>query len=571
MLFFLMPPRFSSLTILSIALALLACDQKPVDLAPETPTGQWRNVLAIPGDTPTVFSVWALSPTDVWVGTSAGVERFDGTSWSRSTDQITYAHDVWASSPSDVYVATGDRVWHHDGVGWTETPVAGQLVTGTGSSDVYATDINRVVHFTGAEWDTILAGNRFHHFISALPGPDCLVAGYDSLMRWDGNSWTSLPDPGYVEDVWRANATSWFAVGYQVIWHWDGGAWSESFTIDNTYLSAAWGSGAEDVFVSGSNGTILHYDGVDWNAVPALTRAGLIGLGGSSSSDVYATGHGGHVLRWNGASWASIHTIGPDCCLEAMWAVSSTHAFFGSSDGSVFEYQNGVWSESVVSDDCVPYCVGVYDLAGTAVENLFASLGSRVARYDGSNWSVFPDSLAGSVADMWALPSGHVFTAGNGGLVFDGATWTSTYDGEQYSQAVWAASPNCAYVVGNVVLRYDGSTWKVVHPFYGIDVWGTGCDDVYVADLDGVVHFNGARWKRVEPYRFTIFSLIGNDRDGLIAVGTDGRTFQFDGAVWRVEETGIRLRDLGVRPDGAITGLAQRRDWHGVVSWDGSR
>ncbi len=551
---------------------MAACDQKPVDLAPETPTGQWREVLTLPRSTTAIYSVWAFNPTDVWIATSEGLERFDGVAWSRPTDQIAFALDLWASGPSDMYIATDDRIWHHDGVGWTETQAAGHLVTGTGPSDVYAADVFRVFHFNGAEWDTILTNNAYQHFISALPGLDCVVESIDSLLRWDGTSWTSLPDPGYVEDVWRASADSWFAVGYQHVWHWDSGVWSESFAIDNAYLATVWGNGEQDVFASGSDGLILHYDGVDWQPVPALTRSGLIGLGGSSGSDVYVTGHGGHVLRWDGMTWASIHSIGPDWRLRTMWAESATHAFFGSTNGTVFEYENGVWGESVFPDDCAPACAGVRDLAGTAVENLFASLGSSVARYDGSIWSVAADSLAGSVSEMWVLPSGHVFTAGSGSFIFDGTAWERSYVGERPMQAVWAAGPGCAYMVGDGVLRYDGNNWKVVNDaIIGFDVWGASCNDVYVANQQGILHFDGVHWKSIEPYPYPVLSLIGNDRDGVIAIGADGRTFQFDGAVWRVETTDMRFYDIGLQPDGTISGLAQRQDGDAAVSWKGSR
>src|SRR5207253_1288471 len=56
------------------------------------------------GTTNEIFSLWALSPTDIWAAGVNVLLHWDGTSWSTvSTPFTTSLFTVWASSPTDVW------------------------------------------------------------------------------------------------------------------------------------------------------------------------------------------------------------------------------------------------------------------------------------------------------------------------------------------------------------------------------------------------------------------------------------------------------------------------------------
>lgn len=53
----------------------------------------------------------------------------------------------------------------------------------------------------------------------------------------------------------------------------------------NQTLFDVWGSGSDDVFVSGFQGHILHYDGISWSGMTSGVTNHLNGIWGSSSDD----------------------------------------------------------------------------------------------------------------------------------------------------------------------------------------------------------------------------------------------------------------------------------------------
>jgi len=64
-----------------------------------------------------------------------------------------------------------------------------------------------------------------------------------------------------------------------------------------------WGSGPEDVFAVGAEGTILRYDGARWYGMSTPTRVELRAVWGTGPTDVYAVGETGTILRFDGARW----------------------------------------------------------------------------------------------------------------------------------------------------------------------------------------------------------------------------------------------------------------------------
>ncbi|MEM9492624.1 MAG: hypothetical protein AAGC55_25980, partial [Myxococcota bacterium] len=84
------------------------------------------------------------------------------------------------------------------------------------------------------------------------------------------------------------------------------GSWDVRELDGQPHLQDAWGSGCDDIFVVGNEGTIWHYDGQDWVAMTSGTERHLTGVAGSGPDDVYAVGFAGSILHYDGEQWSPV-------------------------------------------------------------------------------------------------------------------------------------------------------------------------------------------------------------------------------------------------------------------------
>jgi hypothetical protein len=174
------------------------------------------------------------------------------------------------------------------------------------------------LRFDGADWTTVDTG-ILHDlwWVHAFPdGPVFLSGGGASVLRMDDGVATRLPTPPFfgntVFGVWGATPDDMWAVGGFAgrdgfVWRWNGTAWSEvglpsdiprTDTGELPALFKVWGRDADDVWIVGSNGTILHWDGDALAVVPSGTDAVLFTVTGSRREVVIVGGRStGVVLR----------------------------------------------------------------------------------------------------------------------------------------------------------------------------------------------------------------------------------------------------------------------------------
>jgi hypothetical protein len=206
---------------------------------------------------------------------------------------------------------------------------------------------------------------------------------------------------------------------------------------DAGFLSAVWGSGADDVFVGGGQadaGEIYHYDGQDWSQMAIPATDALVWVFGFAADDVFAVGEGGGILHYDGTRWArqTSHTT------EDLW---------------------GVWGAA--PDD-------VWAVGGSAGEG---EEGVVILHYDGAGWSaVAPPQLdreASSLFKVWGAAADRVFAVGSNGLIveYDGIEWAQILVADVTDDiiALWGTDAANIVAVGGrqqgVILRYDGTGW----------------------------------------------------------------------------------------------------------------
>ncbi|HEV2458963.1 MAG TPA: hypothetical protein VGS80_11405 [Ktedonobacterales bacterium] len=223
-------------------------------------------------------------------------------------------------------------------------------------------------------------------------------------------------------------------------------------------LNGVSGASSIDVWAVGSatnqtytrSGLIEHWDGTQWSlslTLPGSTQVSqeLYGVAARYSNDAWAVGRGNGPLveHWNGANWSNMS-----------FPTSSASAV---GDDTIFGVaslaSNNVW---VVGGNAAASCAGVLPVL--------------IAHWDGSKWSVVPN----------------------------------TPEGELY--AIAAVSPNDIWAVGSPVMHWDGKSWSVVTSpstsgfLRGVaatasnDVWAVGSSYGAHGEVPVTAHWNGHSW-----------------------------------------------------------------------------
>lgn len=215
--------------------------------------------------------------------------------------------------------------------------------------------------------------------------PDDVWLAVDAgrMLHFDGTRWsTTALDPGVTrvtlwgfapDDLWAAGGTS--------VAHYDGSAWvlEDLSPAGVESISALWGTGAGDLWVSGDQSTVAHSDGTAWTRTIAGSTDN-VALWGTAADDVWVGGTF-DVARFDGAAWQAIDDVG-----------HGAHAIFG-----------------------------------TARDDVWVALDERVSHYDGAGWTdVELDGLAG-ISAMWGERSDDLWGVGDFGVVlhYDGEQWDS--------------------------------------------------------------------------------------------------------------------------------------------------
>ncbi len=314
--------------------------------------------------------------------------------------------------------------------------VAGHLIT------------NHVAKWDGSAWSALGSGLNGAVYALALDGAGNLYAGgrfttagsveVNSVARWDGNTWSSLGS-GMGGDAapcvyalavdaagnlyaggyfWTAGGIDAFSVA-----KWDGSAWSP--------VGSGVGGGY-DVYV----------------AALTIDMAGNLYAGGTFT---LAGGVGAnYVAKWDGSSWSPLGSgmgqcSGYDVCVSAL-AVDATGNLYAGGD---FRMAGGVYA-------------------------------NRVARWDGSTWSILGSGMYDSVEALAVDAAGNLYAGGNftnaGGVSarniakWDGTTWSALGSGmNHWVHALALDAAGYLYAGGwfttaggagvSHIARWTGSTW----------------------------------------------------------------------------------------------------------------
>jgi hypothetical protein len=192
---------------------------------------------------------------------------------------------VWGSSESDVWAVGGDA---GDGAGPT------------------------VLHLEGGSWSRLETGQSgdlwwVHGFAG---GPLFIGGSGGTILRYDGSGFTRMATPGtgVVFGVWGSSPDQMWAVGGEAggasgafAWRLEGDTWTEAagFPPELSADEALWkvfGRGANDVWMVGTDGTMLHWDGAGLSRAFAGIAESLFTVHGNSRRFAAVGGFGTGLL-----------------------------------------------------------------------------------------------------------------------------------------------------------------------------------------------------------------------------------------------------------------------------------
>ncbi|MCK5796018.1 MAG: hypothetical protein KAI47_02475 [Deltaproteobacteria bacterium] len=472
-----------------------------------------------------LWSIWGSGPKDIFVtGTGGTVAHYNGSAWTAqtlkiSTDNTPSFYSVWGSSSSDVWTATYFGITHFDGTAWNEvkpstlTATGAMGIWGSGPDDVFING-DDIYRFHGGTWTKTQVGNSHCETAICGNGPKEVY-----VLR-------SEPDPPHDP--------------HHRIWAYDGSQWTPmAFPPTKKKLSALWGAGPGRFFAVGEGGAILGYEAAKgWTAYTQNPGEAIECLWGANDTDVFAGQRGGGMLHRNATGWRSMTFPATDD-VEGLWGASAT-SVYASAGGAMWHYNGTTWSKMSTPD--VTFTEGLWgrsdkEVYATATRSKTGTLGPAIFRYDGTTWKVFKET-GSSLHALWGTGSDTLFAVGDTARVlrYDGKNWYSenTPLGPIYAlHALWGSGPKDVYAVGykmaggadpSVILHYDGTWIRQTIPTMSrlYAVWGQNDHEIYAvgSSYQGNMLFSdGKTWTRMSTGEGQPLQAIWGDGAASVFIG----------------------------------------------------
>jgi PKD repeat protein len=178
-----------------------------------------------------------------------------------------------------------------------------------------------------------------------------------------------------------------------------------------------------------------------------------------------------------------------------------------------------------------------------------------VAGYRDVNGETFSAPLRADNGSL-GVNSPVLWTGGNNGTIWGwtGDRWADYNIGNIPDNSCtyvdfWGTKPDDAWVIGGcslqpgdgIIARWDGNVWTEVDMggevvSFAYDIWGTSSDQVWVADIDGILYWNGTNWTRqLNALQNQTFYAIWGTGGNNVWAGANGAIYKYDGDTWQIE------------------------------------
>lgn len=266
---------------------------------------------------------------------------------------------------------------------------------------------------------------------------------------------------GYLSAIWGSAADNiWAASQFGPLYHYDGSAWN-SVAIDNQNvinIRKFWGSGSQDIWAVG-NRVILHYDGTQWSIVNQGTFISyLADIHGSSQSDIWAVGENGLpgdmplILHYNGSAWSE--SFRPTNDLLGVLALRPNLAWAVGRGGTVLKWDGMSWVQDMTVRGVTTQMLR--SLYGTSESSLWVVGDDTLLHFDGSRWTSAASAAVTQgqlLSGLWGTGDGNLWAVGYSNVILhrSDSGWgidPHTRASSHNLEGIWGASPQDIWAVG---------------------------------------------------------------------------------------------------------------------------
>ena len=154
----------------------------------------------------------------------------------------------------------------------------------------------------------------------------------------DWRSW-QINSTAILHGVWGTAADQVVAVGSDgTCYHFDGQDWQARYAGTTSDLNGVWGSAWNDIYACGDDGppwcTSTARTGPPWTRAP---QAQLIHVWGTAADNVYITGSGGTILHYDGSAW-SAQESGTVQALDCVWGLAADDIYAVGTLGTIVHW-----------------------------------------------------------------------------------------------------------------------------------------------------------------------------------------------------------------------------------------
>jgi hypothetical protein len=526
-------------------------------------------------------TIATASDGSIWMGSPAGVTRFDGRNWTSYIREDGLpdgnvkmiapgtGNEMWLGMVEkyDMYNGTFYEWWISEQTGptWTTRLHEDNIMKGgfgpltslavkTGT-DVWAIRSGRLLHFDGTAWKDSLSGEGMTaqplKFVAIGQGGDLWVTGMSQVSRRHDGIWTTHDFGDAAATCMSASPGGFIGVGFVLpdstrvieVCAGDGVDWeAHPLGKGDEYQVNALAIGSDGVIWAGPpNGLYRLSGGERLHLIPDSHVSSIPGklVGTDLQGDaIFVDLNGVHVF--DGSHWTDNLFPTPLGSIETAAVAPNGSIWISSLNSFGLYYYNGsVWRFFVFGELGLNYPYDIFFQNDSTVQ---IRSGAGFSRFDGTSWidiSYPTDGLEAGGIDRMVIAPDNILWADNSN--FDGGTahvrvahlvndrWT-TYE---LMTGGWESS----YSLTPVVSRATGDVWAVVT--------GNAGDVHYPMIVTNLFRFDGVSWNQAASFAGYCES---------VTVGPDG-------AVWI---GGVPFRDHSTF---LYTGGGLNRYKDGVTTW----
>ncbi len=319
---------------------------------------------------------------------------------------------------------------------------------------------------------------------SACPSPD---DSGDSDSTTVANPWEPLLEdlPGVLLSVWGTSSNDVWTVGAATggagpeVHHWDGSAWTQLDAGVENDLWWVFGAGADVVWLSGSEGTVVRHDRAANTFVELTTptEATLYGTWGPSDDLVFSVGGyvEGHadgagvilVIEDSVVTMVDDLPVGidPEEMFFKVWGTSASDVWVIGDMGSVLHFDGADWTRTALPDN--PRLV---TLSGSGPDDIVVVGGvtaGLVYQRSGAAWEDVSPTGSAPLNGVFVTPGGQAAAAGLFGTALErvGSAWVSLPLAETLWDwhGIWIDEAGTVYTAGGDFFNLEqGTLYKYV-------------------------------------------------------------------------------------------------------------